>query len=83
MGAAVCHRLPVLQLPRPQDLASSRLPLQPQAMHVFQRMGEQEEEEEGWECLPLSSSPHHSLPPRWVLYPQMASSHSTLPPWPP
>lgn len=78
MGAAVCHQLPALQLPRPQDLASSRLPLQPQATHVFQRMGE--EEEEGWEYLPLSSSPHHSLPPRWVLYIQTVNSHFTLPP---
>ncbi|KAK5893439.1 hypothetical protein CgunFtcFv8_006311 [Champsocephalus gunnari] len=41
-GAPVCHRLP--SLPRPPDPASSRLPLQPQAMHVFLQVGEEEEE---------------------------------------
>ncbi|CAB1421427.1 unnamed protein product [Pleuronectes platessa] len=77
VGAAVCHQLPALQLPRPPDLASSRLPLQPQVMHVFQRVGG----EEGEAFLPLSSSPHHRLPSRWAPYLQMGSSRSTPPPW--
>lgn len=78
VGGAVCHQLLVLQLPRPQDLASSRLPLQ-QVMHVFQRVVEEEEEEE--EYHPLSSSPHRHLHPRWVPCLQMVSSPFTLQPW--